>query len=453
MTPIFKKSADRTDSQGVGSFASAPARLAGSAVLALQSDERLVALARTGHERAFEAIVERYRKPLVRYCGRLLPASRAEDAVQQAFLSAHTAFDRGDDVADLKPWLYKIAHNSSLNMVRQNGWNHDQIPLDFDGVRRPDQVVEQREQLKATVAALNELPDRQRDAIVMREFEGRSYTEIAASLGAGDGAVRQLLNRARVTLRSAATALTPPPILLRIGEINPGGGGGGTRVAEVVGGLGAAGLAKAGATALVAGSLVVGAVNAPLPVNRHSGAVQEAVAKPPGNSPTGASIVSVADKGSGTGAGSPQQATGKRKAASRTPAGVRKGGKQPVAGGREHDGSEDRSGSDERSDDQPVSGDRGKQPERSGKGSDDDTVAAAPGAEPDDSGGSGKGSDDSVPEDTASAVSPEPPETKNASDDLPEPDPSGKSGSGRSGSGKSGSSEPEPPEDAEPATP
>lgn len=265
MAPVFKKT---------------PARLAGSAVLAMQTDERLVALAREGHERAFDVIVERYRKPLIRHCGRVLPASRAEDAVQQTFLNAHSALMRSGEPIELKPWLYKIAHNASLNLLRQNGWNYEQIPRDFDGVRQPDQVVAQRIELEDTVARVKELPERQRSALVMREFEGRSYAEIAALLGAGDGAVRQLLNRARVTLRSAATAMTPPPVALRLAEAHQPGSGNGTRIAEVVGGLSSGGMAKAGVTALVAGSLVVGAAKAPLPVIGTETPKQHAVAKP-----------------------------------------------------------------------------------------------------------------------------------------------------------------------------
>src|SRR4051812_10681878 len=60
-----------------------PERLASAAALRRQSDERLVELVRGGHEPAFEAIVERYRTQLLRYCGRFLPAARAEDATQQ----------------------------------------------------------------------------------------------------------------------------------------------------------------------------------------------------------------------------------------------------------------------------------------------------------------------------------------------------------------------------------
>lgn len=241
------------------------ARLAGGAILACQSDERLVKLVRSGHERAFDAIVQRYRNQLVGFCRRILPESRCEDAVQQAFINAHAALIDSDDSVQLKPWLYAITRNAALNMLRQNGWNYEQIPLDFDGVRRPDQVFEQRIELQQTVAAMNELPQRQRDALVMREFEGRSYDEIALALGANDGAVRQLLNRARVTLRNAASLLTPPPLLARAAASMPPADG--RRAAEVFAGLGAAGMAKAGATALVAGTLVVGAVKAPLPLN------------------------------------------------------------------------------------------------------------------------------------------------------------------------------------------
>jgi RNA polymerase sigma factor (sigma-70 family) len=394
-------------------------------VLSLQSDERLVALAHTGHERAFAAIVERYRKPLVRYCGRLLPASRAEDAVQQAFISAHAALTRGDDVVDLKPWLYKITRNTALNMVRQNGWNYEQIPLDFDGVRRPDQVVEQREQLDATVAALNELPDRQRDAIVMREFEGRSYNEIARRLDAGDGAVRQLLNRARATLRAAATALTPPPLLLRIAEITPSGGGNGSRVAEVVGGLGAAGIAKAGATAMVAGTLVVGAVNAPLPVKRHGGARHEALVGTANASPPAAAVVNVSSNKTTAPAQSPRHSATKRSASGGNGSGGGHGrrgsGTNQSAGGQgEDDHSGRRHGRDEPDDSK-------KKAER------------APAVHGDDEPEKPEPSDDAVPDDAA-AASPE-------RHELPKPEGSGKPPE------RPEPHEPEAPEPPEPADP
>src|SRR3954454_16835683 len=222
-----------------------PARLAGSTLLRTQTDARLVDLVRAGHSAAFEAIVQRYRRPLLTYCARVLPDARAEDAVQQTFLSAYQAMTRDEADLNLRPWLYRIARNASLNLLRQNGWNHEQLDEQLDGVLRPDQAVEGRERIQALVASVKRLPERQRDAIVLRELEGRSYEEIAVALGVTDGAVRQLLNRARTTLRAGATALTPYGLAERLAEIAGGAGG-------------VASLAKVGAAVLVAGAVATG---------------------------------------------------------------------------------------------------------------------------------------------------------------------------------------------------
>ncbi|MDQ1686810.1 MAG: hypothetical protein QOC82_3547, partial [Frankiaceae bacterium] len=192
-----------------------PARLAGTALLHTQTDERLVDLTRAGNGRAFEAIVARYRKQLLRYCSGLLPAERAEDAVQQAFLNAYKAITEGEAELKLRPWLYRIAHNASLNLLRQHGFDHDEVSEEIDGVETPPQAFERGERLRTVVAAVQELPERQRSAIVLQAVEGRSYDEIATELGVSDGAVRQLLNRARNTLREAAAALTPTGLLTR----------------------------------------------------------------------------------------------------------------------------------------------------------------------------------------------------------------------------------------------
>src|SRR3954468_4321665 len=229
-----------------------PARLASTAVLRGQSDERLIDLTRAGNARAFEAIVHRYRGPLLRYCARILPPERAEDAVQQTFLSAFNAIADGDRELKLRPWLYRIARNASLNLLRQNGWNHEQLDEQFDGVLRPDQAVEGRERIQALVASVKRLPERQRDAIVLRELEGRSYEEIAVALGVTDGAVRQLLNRARTTLRAGATALTPYGLAERIAEIGGGAAGG-------------VSLVKLGTAVLVAGAVATGGATQVVP--------------------------------------------------------------------------------------------------------------------------------------------------------------------------------------------
>jgi RNA polymerase sigma factor (sigma-70 family) len=431
-----------------------PARLAGSAILAVQSDEQLVQLAREGHEHAFDAIVARYRRPLLGFAGRFLPESRTEDAVQQAFINAHSALVGSEEPVNLKPWLFAITRNASLNMVRQNGWSYEQIPADFDGVRQPDQVVEQRIELQRTVAAVNELPDRQRDALVMREFEGRSYDEIALALGANDGAVRQLLNRARGALRAAATLLTPPPLVARAAASLPPSDG--RRVAEVFGSIGVAGVAKAGATALVAGTLVVGAVEAPPIVggskhghDRATPKAHDAAHKTPvshkavaAGAPTVAGAQGVVGRedhhgSSGHGGSGPGHSGGRHEAerehsgsGERHHSGSDDGARQPSSSGEHHSGSDDgartrsgggtRSGSDDSTHSGSGSGTSG--------GSGETTTLTRSGET------SGGGSDDGLSGTSGSATSGSGTSGSGTSG-------SGESGSGTSGSGTSGSSD------------
>src|SRR4051794_3309079 len=120
----------------------APARLARRPVLATQSDGRLVDLVRAGHDSAFEAIVSRYRAPLLRYVERFLPRERAEDAVQQSFVNAYEAMCRGSAELQLRPWLYRIAHNTALNVLRDRTFGHSELSDSIDGVERPDEALE-----------------------------------------------------------------------------------------------------------------------------------------------------------------------------------------------------------------------------------------------------------------------------------------------------------------------
>src|ERR671915_499925 len=166
---------------------------------------------------------------------------------------------RDDRPLLLKPWLYRIAHNTAHNALRDNALRDEPLGDEGAAVERPEAVVERREQLRSVLASVQELPPRQRDALVLRELEGRSYEEISAALGVGGGAVRQLLNRARTTLRTAATAVTPLGLLLRLPTAGSGTGESvAARVAEMTGAAGAgAVVSKVAATALVAGGAAV----------------------------------------------------------------------------------------------------------------------------------------------------------------------------------------------------
>lgn len=232
------------------------ARLAGKTLLGTQSDERLLQLMRDGHELAFEAIVQRYGGPLLRYCSRLLPGSRAEDALQETLMRAHRNLPSTDDPDfKLKAWLYRVAHNVCIDGLRQKGWSHEELDAATHHVEGADRSVERSEDLRSVLAAVEGLPERQRDAIVLRELEGRSRNEIAVALGVSEPAVRQLLFRARGTLRAGLTAITPYGFVARLAA----GGGQEVSVATLtqasIGGsaLGAKALAAVLATGVVVG--------------------------------------------------------------------------------------------------------------------------------------------------------------------------------------------------------
>ena len=360
-----------------------PARLARRPVLSTQSDERLVDLVRAGSEAAFETIVERYRRALMRYVSRLLPPERAEDVVQQAFVKAYDAMHRDGAELNLKPWLYRIAHNTALNALRDRGLSHDELDERIDGVERPDQALERSQGLRDVLVAVQALPERQRDAILLRELEGRSYEEIALALGVTDGAVRQLLHRARNSLRSAAAAVMPMPLLTRLasgGSAEPVG----ARAAEMVG-VGAAGssalMAKLCATALVTGAVVGGVAVVPdSGREERRGASVEAEAAEDRS----------ADENSGEPAPAPSGSGSERAVADAQPegSGRRGGDEQAAQRGDEGSGGEGGGG-----DDEGGSGDGERGEDRSGPGGGDEGGVEAV----DDHSGPGGGSDDSQP--------------------------------------------------------
>ncbi|MHB8234402.1 MAG: RNA polymerase sigma factor [Solirubrobacteraceae bacterium] len=235
-------------------------------LLAAQSDRRLAGLAGEGHERAFEAIVQRYRRPLLRYCVRMrLSDARAEDVLQQAFLQAWMAFARGAEIREVRPWLYRIVHNVAVNSMRSGGDAHHELT---DAAQAQASLAGESDLQRAmdvhdALAGVAALPQMQQQAIFLTAVDGQSHDEVADVLGISEGAVRGLLYRARTTLRSAAAALTPPQLI----EWAVGGGGAAAptaeRIAELSAGGGAAGLGglllKGAVVAVTAGAVATGA--------------------------------------------------------------------------------------------------------------------------------------------------------------------------------------------------
>jgi RNA polymerase sigma factor (sigma-70 family) len=152
-----------------------------------------------------------YGDKLFRFClGQLRSREEAEDAVQNTFLRVCTALRKGVTPEFEGPWLYKIAHNVCLSKQR-NSYRRRLVeaPSDFELI---EELVPARDsdsdELFGLSSALRVLPEQQRRALLLREWQGLSYREIADEMRLSQAAVETLLFRAR---RSLAEALTAEP--------------------------------------------------------------------------------------------------------------------------------------------------------------------------------------------------------------------------------------------------
>jgi RNA polymerase sigma factor (sigma-70 family) len=260
------------------------------AVLRTQTDDRLVTLARDGKEAAFEEIVRRYRVGLVAFAAAYGPPD-PEDVVQESLVRSWEALRDSTGEMHLKAWLYTIVRNRALN-ARRDARPHEPLAEDIDGVRQPAEIVLTNEELRRTVAAVGALPDQQREALVRSALEGHTHDQIAAAIGSTPGAVRQLIYRARMTVRHGVGLVIPLPLVAALAEAGGGGAG------AVAGGAAAAG--TAGGASLATKAAVVAAIGV---VAAGSGAV---IQRSHDSKQAAGNQATVADADRGRGPGSDQ---------------------------------------------------------------------------------------------------------------------------------------------------
>jgi len=198
-----------------------------SPLLRLQSDERLIALVRRGNHGAFEALVGRYQARLLAFCRHMLGSREdAEDVLQEVFAAAFNAILADDRPINARPWLYRIARNRSLNHLRRTqpiGVDSMDVHFARNGASTADEVDE-REQFRELIADVQELPETQRTALLLREIDALSYEQISEAMETTIPSVKSLLVRARVSLAEAAEArqLSCEDVRMELGEIAEG---------------------------------------------------------------------------------------------------------------------------------------------------------------------------------------------------------------------------------------
>jgi RNA polymerase sigma factor (sigma-70 family) len=181
------------------------------APLQLLADERLARLAAAGHERAFSVVYERHHQALYRYCRSILrDDADAQDALQSTFAAAFAALGRGPRDVPIRPWLFRIAHNEAVSVLRRRRPMAELSEATDPGTISIEDQVAERAELALLLRDLRELHERQRSALVMRELSGLSHEEIALALQTSVGAAKQAIYEARRSLFEFAEGRAMP---------------------------------------------------------------------------------------------------------------------------------------------------------------------------------------------------------------------------------------------------
>jgi RNA polymerase sigma-70 factor, ECF subfamily len=176
--------------------------------------------ARSGDSDAFRLLVEQHSRAVFRLAFRMTGNEQdAEDVVQETFLRAYRQLDKYEARASFSTWLYRIASNYSLDLIRMRKRHEDKrerskaaderdilqtIPVNAPG---PDRIAHSNQVQARVNEALDELSDQERTAFVLRHFEGLSIDEIGQALGTGTNATKHSIFRAVQKLRRSLEPL------------------------------------------------------------------------------------------------------------------------------------------------------------------------------------------------------------------------------------------------------
>ena len=175
------------------------------------SDDELLSMYANGDPEAFDTLFDRHRAPVYNFaCTMLNDFARAEDVMQETFLSVARAAKKYEPRGRFRTWIMRIARNQCLNRIESERRRRAAMAdssLDFivppSSEPSPPQQIEANEQMAAVRRAISDLPERQREAIALYAFEQMQYREIAQVLDMPINTVKTLIHRARASLARA----------------------------------------------------------------------------------------------------------------------------------------------------------------------------------------------------------------------------------------------------------
>ena len=179
-------------------------------------DEReLVRACQGGDEAAFESLIRLHEKKVYALCRRMCPNEQdALEAAQDTFLAVWRGIGSFRQDAAFSTWLYRLASNACLDLLRREKKNAQSVSLDDEEARidppdaapQPQEALERSETQRMVREALYALPDGYRQILLLRETVQLSYTEIAEATGLELGTVKSRISRARLALRNYLAA-------------------------------------------------------------------------------------------------------------------------------------------------------------------------------------------------------------------------------------------------------
>jgi RNA polymerase sigma-70 factor (ECF subfamily) len=182
-----------------------------------RSDVQLMLDVKAGDNASFELLLRKYRTPLVNYLGRMVgDAATAEDLAQEVFLRIYRARFHYAPSAKFTTWVFRIATNLALNARRDGRYRQFDVSIQGagnsedgdarileipDGQPGAEQTLLERDRAVMIRRAIEELPEKQRAAVLLHKYEEMDYDEIAGILNCSESALKSLLFRAYETLR------------------------------------------------------------------------------------------------------------------------------------------------------------------------------------------------------------------------------------------------------------